>query len=93
MTIFGKEPALAIGTIVTIIVAVITTLSGNGYISEAAAGQSIDAVNALQQTAIVFLPLITAIITRGQVYSPATVQTVANNAAASGSPVVTVTPP
>lgn len=92
-TWFGKEPALIIGTVVTIVVAIITTLSGNGFISDAAAGKATDTVNAIQQIVVLLLPLITAVLTRTQVYSPATVQRVANQAAATGSPVVTAAPP
>jgi hypothetical protein len=93
MTIWGKEPAIIIGTIVTIIVAVITTLSGNGFISEAVAGKAVDAVNAIQQLILALLPLITAVLVRQQVYAPATVEKVAAQAARTGSPTVTVGPP
>ncbi len=92
-TIWGKEPALIVGTIVTILGFIIATLSGNGFISDAAAGKATDAVNIGQQLVIFFLPLITAIATRQQVYSPATVQKVADQAAATGSADVTLPPP
>jgi hypothetical protein len=65
--IFGKEPALVIGTLVTIVVAILTTLSGNGFISDVAAGKAIDLANAIGQLLILFLPLITAALIRPKV--------------------------
>jgi hypothetical protein len=73
MGLFDKEPALIIGTIVTIVVGAIATLSGNGFISDAVAGKATDLVNSIAQLLLLLAPLITAYITRGQVYSPATV--------------------
>lgn len=66
----GKEPALIIGTIVTIILAIVTTLSGNGFISDALAGKLTDLVNGAAQLILLLLPLITAAVIRTQV-SPA----------------------
>ncbi len=63
----NKEPALIIGTIVTIILGVVTTLDGNGFISDALAGHVTDAVNAIGQLLILLLPLITAALIRTQV--------------------------
>ena len=88
-----KEPAVIIGTIVTILLAVLQALSGNGFISDALAGKLTDLANGAGQLLLLLLPLITSILIRPTVYSPSTVQTVANNSAATGSSVVTVTPP
>ena len=66
----SKEPALIIGTIVTIIVATLATLSGNGFISLALAGKLTDLVNGGAQLFILLIPLITAAIIRTKV-SPA----------------------
>lgn len=63
----NKEPALIIGTIVTIILGVVTTLDGNGFISDALAGKVTDAVNAIGQIIILLLPVITAALIRTQV--------------------------
>jgi hypothetical protein len=67
----NKEPALIIGTLVTIIVATLATLSGNGFISDALAGKLTDLVNGGAQLLILLIPLITAAIIRTKV-SPAT---------------------
>jgi len=67
----SKEPALIIGTIVTIIVAALATLSGNGFISLALAGKLTDLVNGGAQLIILLIPLITAALIRTKV-SPAT---------------------
>ena len=67
----NKEPALIIGTIVTILLAVVTTLSGNGFISDALAGKLTDLVNGAGQLILLLLPLITAALIRTRVYSPA----------------------
>jgi len=68
---FNKEPALIIGTVVTIILAAIQTLLGNGFISDAVAGTSTDLVNSIANLLVLLVPLITAAIVRTQVYSPA----------------------
>ena len=65
-----KEPALIIGTVVTILVAILATLSGNGFISDALAGKLTDAVNSVAQIVILLIPLITAAFIRAKV-SPA----------------------
>lgn len=70
MSIWGKEPAVIIGTIVTILLAVVTTLNGNGFISDAAAGKLTDLANGAGQLVLLLLPLITSLIIRTQV-SPA----------------------
>jgi hypothetical protein len=68
---FNKEPALIIGTIVTIVLAAIQTLQGNGFISEVAAGTTTNLVNSISNLLVLLVPLITAAIVRTQVYSPA----------------------
>lgn len=65
-----KEPALIIGTIVTIILGIIATLTGNGFISDALAGKLTDLVNAAAQLIILLIPFITAVLVRQKVYSP-----------------------
>jgi hypothetical protein len=67
MTIFGKEPALVIGTIVTILLAIVSTLAGNGFISDVAAGKLTDLVNGAAQLVLLLIPLITAALIRTQV--------------------------
>jgi hypothetical protein len=67
MKIFGKEPAFWIGLIVTLIVGVVQTLSGNGLISDIVAGKVIDLVNAFSQVALLMAPVIAALIIRGGV--------------------------
>lgn len=88
-----KEPVLIISTVVTVIIGAIATISGNGFISDVAAGKATDVVKSLGDLLVLLAPIIAGIIARGQVYSPATTQVVANQAAATGSPVITVTPP
>ena len=68
----NKEPALIVGTIVTIILGALQTLQGNGFISDVAAGTMTDIVNSLANLIVLLIPLITAAIVRGQVYSPET---------------------
>ena len=67
----NKEPALIIGTVVTIVLAILTTLSGNGFISDALAGKLTDVVNSGAQLLVLLIPFITAAIVRQKVYSPA----------------------
>jgi ABC-type transporter Mla maintaining outer membrane lipid asymmetry permease subunit MlaE len=68
----NKEPALIIGTVVTIILGALQTLQGNGFISDVAAGTATDLVNQVGNLLVLLVPLITAAIVRGRVYSPAT---------------------
>ena len=93
MTIWGKEPVVIIGTVVTVLVGVIATLLGNGFISDAAAGKATDAINSIGQLLILLAPLIATLLARTQAFSPATVKAVAANAAATGNATVTMTPP
>lgn len=66
----NKEPALIVGTIVTIILATAQTLAGNGFISDAVAGSFTDIVNAAASLVLLLIPLITAALIRRNV-SPA----------------------
>jgi hypothetical protein len=85
MGIFNKEPALIIGTAVTILVGAIATLSGNGFISDAAAGKATDLVNSIAQLLVLLAPLIATAVTRGQVYSPETVEVIVEDMAVEGA--------
>lgn len=67
MTIFGREPAVWIGLIVTIILGAVSTLLGQGFISDATSGHITDAVNAIAQLAVLVAPLIAGILIRSQV--------------------------
>lgn len=71
----NKEPVLIITTIATILVGAIATLTGNGFISDVAAGKATDVVNSGAQLLVLLAPLIAGAIARGRVYSPNTVQT------------------
>lgn len=62
--IFGREPAVWIGLIVTIILGAVSTLVGQGFISDVLAGKVTDAVNAIAQLAVLFAPLIAGILIR-----------------------------
>jgi hypothetical protein len=80
MGVLDKEPAVIIGTVVTIVVAAIATLSGNGFISDAAAGKATDIVNAVAQLLVLLAPLIAAIVTRQAVFAPDTVSQLVEDA-------------
>lgn len=64
---FGREPALVIGTIATIVVGAIATLTGNGFISDVAAGKATDIVNSAAQLGILIAPIVAAWFTRARV--------------------------
>lgn len=64
MKVFGREVALWIGTIVTIIFAVVGVLTNDGIISDALAGRITDIVQSTADLLILLLPLITAAIIR-----------------------------
>src|SRR5689334_3596842 len=70
MTIFGREPVAWIGVIVALAITIIQTLSGQGVISDAVAGRSVDAVNALAQVATIFVPIIIAIFVQRKAVTP-----------------------
>ncbi len=65
--IFGRQPAVWIGIIVSLIVGVLTTLSGNGLISDALKGQVTNIVNATAQLATLLAPVIAGLLIKGQV--------------------------
>ncbi len=87
MGIFDKEPAVIIGTVLTIVVAAIATISGNGFISDAAAGKATDLANSIAQLLILLAPLIAGVITRQNVYAPATVAEIVDDVTADTDPV------
>jgi hypothetical protein len=64
---WNRQPAAIIGIIVSSVLAVVSVLSTNGVLSEAATGQITDATNALGQLLVIVAPLITAILIRSQV--------------------------
>ena len=64
MTIFGRQPAFWIGLIVTLVLGALSTLVGEGVISDALAGQITDGVNAIAQLAVLLAPLITGLLIR-----------------------------
>jgi len=65
--IFGREPAVIIGLIVTIVLGIVSTLLGQGFISDAQAGHLTDGVNAIAQLALLVAPLIAGLLIRSQV--------------------------
>ena len=69
MSIFGREPAVWIGLIVTIVLNVVQTLAGQGFISDATAGRITDIANGGSTLALALLPLITALLVRPAVTS------------------------
>jgi len=64
MTIFGRQPAVWIGIIVSCILAVISTLLGQGVISDALAGKVTDLVTATGQILTILSPLIAGLLIR-----------------------------
>ena len=67
MTLGGREPAFWIGLIATIVIGIISTLSGQGVLSDAMAGKITDGVKALVQILTLLAPVIAAFFIRGQV--------------------------
>lgn len=67
MTIFGRQPAFWIGLIVTLVLGVLQTLTGNGLISEVTAGKATDLVNSTAQLLVLLAPLIAGLLIRTQV--------------------------
>lgn len=64
MRIFGREPALWVGTIISLVLAVVSVLVGDGIITDAFAGRITDGAEAFGQIAYLLLPILTAIIAR-----------------------------
>lgn len=60
--IFGRQPAVWIGIAVTIILGVVSTLTGNGLISDALQGRITDLVNATAQLLTLLAPLIAGLL-------------------------------
>jgi len=67
MKLFGREPAVWIGLLGTIALGIITTLAGQGFVSDLTAGKLTDGVNAVVQLATLLAPLIAGILIRGGV--------------------------
>jgi len=67
MTIFGRQPSFWIGLAVTLILGVVQTLTGNGLISDVAAGKATDLVNSTAQLLVLLAPLIAGLLIRTQV--------------------------
>ena len=65
--VFGRQPAFWIGLIVSLVIAVVQTVSGSGLISEAQGGHITDAANAIGQLLVLIAPLITGILIHTQV--------------------------
>lgn len=53
-----RQPVLIISTIATILIGAIATLTGNGFISDVAAGKATDVVTAAAQLLVLLAPLI-----------------------------------
>lgn len=62
MTIFGREPVAIVGIATSVILAVVSALSGQGVISDVAAGKVTDVVTAIGQLIIIALPAILNIV-------------------------------
>lgn len=63
-TWFGKEPAALIGLIATIVLGIVSTLAGQGVISDAVSGKITDGVNAIVPLLTLFAPLIAGLLIR-----------------------------
>ncbi len=84
--IFGRQPAVWIGVIVSCILAVLGVLTGEGIVSDALAGQIGDVVAALSQILILLAPVITGLLIRP------TVTPIAAPRLPQGATVTVVTP-
>jgi hypothetical protein len=60
--VFGRQPAFWIGLAVTIILGVVSTLTGNGLISDALQGRITDLINAIAQLLTLLAPLIAGVL-------------------------------
>ena len=65
--ILGREPAVIIGTIATILVGIVATLTGNGFISDVAAGKATDIINSAAQLLLLLAPLLAGLAIRQNV--------------------------
>lgn len=70
-SIWSREPAVIIGAAITVLLNIVATLLGAGFISDALAGNITDVINGLGAAVLALLPLITAVLIRQKV-SPAT---------------------
>ena len=70
-SIWSKEPAIIIGAVLTVVLNLVASLAGQGFISDAIAGHLTDIFNSLGALVVALLPVITAIFVRQAVYSPA----------------------
>jgi hypothetical protein len=62
--IFGREPVFWIGLIATIAIGIVSTLSGQGILSDAMAGKITDGVKALVQILTLMAPLLAGWVAR-----------------------------
>jgi hypothetical protein len=67
MLINGREPSFWIGVITSCVLAVVTTLMGQGVLSDAMAGRLTDGVNAVAQIITLLAPIIAALVIRQRV--------------------------
>ena len=67
MTILNREPARIIGLVVTIILGVVSTLYGEGIISDLQAGAVTDIVHGIAQLVLLLSPLIAGELIRDRV--------------------------
>jgi len=67
MVIFGRQPAFWVGLIVTLVAGALSTLVGEGVISDALAGDINDGLAAIAQLVILLSPLIAGLLIRPQV--------------------------
>lgn len=66
-SLWGRQPAAWIGLIVSLVVAVVGVLSGQGFINDVVAGKVTSATNALATIATIAAPLIAGILIKSQV--------------------------
>lgn len=86
-----KEPAVVIGILAAVVLAVVNTLTGQGVLDPdigVTIGKAIDPAQGGWA-----IPILVGVVTRFFVYSPPTVAAVAATAAATGDPTVRTGPP
>jgi hypothetical protein len=64
MLLNGREPAFWIGVVTSCVLAVVTTLMGQGVLSDALAGRLTDGVNAVAQIITLLAPIIAVLFAR-----------------------------
>lgn len=67
MKIGGREPAFWIGLAVTLVLGVVSTLAGEGLISDTLAGEATELTNAIAQLLVLLAPVITGVLIRPNV--------------------------